>query len=117
MLPDYGLDDDIDDEALSVDDGDEDTFNDDTFGDVSVGGWEQGGEAALEMSRLHEQFLSGDLSAAQAVPGMLGGQPDAAPLGAFFGDALGDAGNDFLLEDRSFLPRKEITRRGRSISM
>jgi hypothetical protein len=96
MLPDYGLEDltgAADDEAFNAA-LDDDTFNDDTFGGASA--WEQGNESALEMSRLHEQFLSGDLSLPPAEPS---GGPEA---GGFFG-GIGDSTNDFLLEDQPSL--------------
>ena len=90
MLPDYGLED----IGAALDD-DGDTFNDDTFGDTA--GWEQGNESSLEMSKLHDQFLSGDLSDLGALAGDL--PLESAQAGGFFGNALEADGNDFLLED------------------
>ena len=87
ILPNYGLED-----LAGLDLDDDDTFNDDTFGDdVGIAEWAQGGENALEMSRLHEQFLSGDMSGA-AVPGM----PGAAVPGMPGGDAPGIPGTCLL---------------------
>ena len=117
MLPNYGLED------LAGGLDDDDTFNDDTFGadDDTFGGaaeWTQGNESAVEMARMHEQFLSGDLGSLSALPaapdtgffGDLGGDlsglgdlDDAANLGGgFFGD-IGVGGSDFLLEDEASL--------------
>ena len=111
MLPDYGLeapDDEQYGEGFNDENDDEDTFNDDTFGDA--GEWKQGNEAALEMSRLHEAFLSGELEMppserpAEYIPDMDAGDMGllSADAGGFFGDlgGLGGGGlGDFLLED------------------
>lgn len=115
MVPDYGLeapDDEQYGEGFNDETqfGTEDTFNDDTFGET--GEWQQGNEAALEMSRLHEAFLSGELEmppsdkpaeyipdSSMAEPGFFGGA--AAGGAGFFGDLNVGGGDDFLLEDEA----------------
>ena len=104
MIPDYGLEDlapgDDEEYGEGFNDettfGDEDTFNDDTFGDA--GEWRQGNESALEMSKLHEQFLSGDYTMPQTAQAET--YEPGQEAGGFFGDMLeGAGGADFLLED------------------
>ena len=99
MVPDYGLEargDDEEEYGAGYNDettfGDEDNFNDDTFG--STGEWTQGNEAALEMSRLHEAFLSGELELPPSdVPAEYIPEGSSAEPG-FFG---ADAGGGFFL--------------------
>ena len=95
IIPDYGLDDlALDDEGdLDATFADEDTFNDDTLGSgggLGDYGLEDLAGATLEMSRMHEQFLAGELGA-QAAAG--------AGAGGFFGDMGLGGGDDFLLEN------------------
>ena len=77
VLQDYGLSD-----LSALTDGqDDDALNDDTFGTDGQAGWDWGSEETLELARLHEEFLQGQSS-----------------QGGFFGDALEDNANDFMLE-------------------
>ena len=76
VVEDYGL------EAIGGGDEEEDTFNDDTFGDAPISGeFDFNNEG---MARLHEEFL--------AAGGGAGGG------GGFFGDALQEGNEDFMLE-------------------